>query len=309
MKDQELVVETVAPATDTVMSTAPKTDTKDPEKALGKRLQKARKEAGLTQQELCQQANISYSTLAKIERGAIKAPSVFTIQNIAIAINSSLDALMGVSSVSGIQNTKKTSNRGVRFAYFDVNGCLVQFTHYAFTRLSKESGVPVDIIEAIFWDYDDPINRGEKTVDELNQALSMRLNMEVDWMEYYLDTVQPISGMAELLEWVQQHYQIGLLTNTMPGFVEALQARGKIPPVQFDVIIDSSIVGAMKPEAAIYEVAQQKSGVAGSEILFVDDLRSNLIAAKKYGWHTIWFDAYHSEGSIDTIRQALAFGN
>ncbi len=142
--------------------------------------------------------------------------------------------------------------------------------------------MPVDIIEALFWDYDDPINRGEKTVEELNQALSMRLNMQVDWMEYYLDTVQPIAGMADLLQWVHEHYQVGLLTNTMPGFVEALQARGKIPPVQFDAIIDSSIVGTMKPEPAIYEVAQQETKLPGSEILFVDDLRLNLVAAKKY---------------------------
>jgi HAD superfamily hydrolase (TIGR01509 family) len=277
------------------------------EKGLGKRLQDARRKAGFTQQELCQKAGLSYSTLAKIERGAIKSPSIFTIQSIAEAINTSLDTLMGVSFGVVAQNAKKISNRGVRFVYFDVNGCIVQFTHRAFTRLAKESGVPVDIIEALFWDYDDPINRGEKTVEELNQALSMKLNMEVDWMEYYLDTVEPIEGMSELLEWVQQHYQVGLLTNTMPGFVEALQARGKIPPIQFDAIIDSSVVGSMKPEPAIYEVAQQKTRLPGAEILFVDDLRQNLVAAKKYDWHTIWFDAYRSEESINTVRQALEF--
>ena len=53
------------------------------EQSLGRHLQTARMAAGLTQQELCQQAQISYSTLAKIERGAIKSPSVFTIQRLA----------------------------------------------------------------------------------------------------------------------------------------------------------------------------------------------------------------------------------
>src|SRR5690554_1245969 len=53
------------------------------EKGLGKRLQLARQSAGLTQQALCHKAELSYSTLTKIERGAIKAPSIFTIQNIA----------------------------------------------------------------------------------------------------------------------------------------------------------------------------------------------------------------------------------
>lgn len=279
----------------------------EPEKALGKRLQEARRSAGFTQQELCQKAGLSYSTLAKIERGAIKAPSIFTIQSIAEAINTSLDALMGRATSVVQQNTKKVSNRGVRFVYFDVNGCLVQFTHHGFTRLSKESGVPVDVIEALFWDYDEPINRGEKTVEELNEALSTRLNMEVDWMEYYLDAAQPIPGMDELLQWTQEHYHVGLLTNTMPGFVEALQARGKIPPIQFDHIIDSSVVRAMKPDPAIYEIAQTDAKFPGSEILFVDDTRVNLVAAKKFEWHTIWFDAYRPEESIDTVRQALEF--
>jgi HAD superfamily hydrolase (TIGR01509 family) len=277
------------------------------EKGLGAQLQKARREAGLTQQELCQKAGLSYSTLAKIERGAIKAPSIFTIQSIAEAINTSLDALMGRQVVTAAQDTKKVSSRGVRFVYFDVNGCLVQFTHHGFTRLSKESGVPVDVIEALFWDYDEPINRGEKVVEELNEALSTRLNMEVDWMEYYLDAAQPIPGMDELLQWTSEHYYIGLLTNTMPGFVEALQARGKIPAIQFDHVIDSSVVRAMKPDPTIYEIAQNEAKFPGSEILFVDDTRVNLVAAKKFEWHTIWFDAYRPEESINTVRQALEF--
>ncbi len=87
------------------------------EKGLGQRLQKARKAAGLTQQELCQKAGLSYSTLAKIERGAIKSPSIFTIQSIAGVINTSLDVLLGLSTAVVVPNAKKISNRGVRFVY------------------------------------------------------------------------------------------------------------------------------------------------------------------------------------------------
>ena len=38
---------------------------------LGKRVQDFRKKAGFTQQELCHKAKLSYSTLAKIERGPL----------------------------------------------------------------------------------------------------------------------------------------------------------------------------------------------------------------------------------------------
>src|SRR5665213_4223060 len=96
------------------------------EKGLGKRLQLARQKAGLTQQQLCQRANLSFSTLTKIERGAIKAPSIFTVQAIAGALHLGLDELIGATSPAPARNLLKTKS-GVSFVYFDVNGCLVHF--------------------------------------------------------------------------------------------------------------------------------------------------------------------------------------
>src|SRR4030081_2553913 len=96
------------------------------EAALGNRLQLARKRAGLTQQELCQRAGLSYSTLAKIERGAIKSPSIFTIQNIAAALGTTLNELMGVSHARTVRQRQR-SKSGLTFIYFDINGCLVRF--------------------------------------------------------------------------------------------------------------------------------------------------------------------------------------
>ena len=64
------------------------------EKGLGQKLQEARQKAGLTQQQLCHQANLSFSTLTKIERGAIKSPSIFTVQSIAGALGVGLDELV-----------------------------------------------------------------------------------------------------------------------------------------------------------------------------------------------------------------------
>jgi HAD superfamily hydrolase (TIGR01509 family) len=114
--------------------------------------------------------------------------------------------------------------------------------------------------------------------------------------------------MHELLTWAAEHYRIGLLTNSMPGFVDALRAVGKIPDVEFDVIIDSSAVKAVKPESTIYEEAIRQSGHSGKEILFVDDLQANLAAAQRqFGWNTIWFDPYRPDISIATIRQALEY--
>src|SRR4051812_27623781 len=121
------------------------------EKALANRLQLARRRAGLTQQQLCQKAGLSYSTLAKIERGAIRSPSVFTVASIAAATETPLEDLLDLAS-RGFKSpapaeTKKRSKTGVRFVFFDVNGTLVHFYHRAFTKIAHDSRQPVDKVE------------------------------------------------------------------------------------------------------------------------------------------------------------------
>lgn len=273
------------------------------EKGLGRRMQAARVRAGLTQQALCQQAGLSYSTLTKIERGAIKSPSIFTIQSIATALGISLDELLEHRS-SG--SKKVRSKSGVSFVYFDINGCLVRFYHRAFTRLAEVSGAPADIVETTFWHFNDEVCRGEMSMQEFNHALAKALEMQsLDWAEYYLDAIEPIEEMHAVVTWASQHYHVGLLTNTMPELIQPMRGRGLLPDITYDAIIDSSQVGAIKPEAKIYEVAAQKSGCPTAEILLIDDARTNLMAAEKQGWHVLWFDDYRLGESVNRIRDAL----
>lgn len=278
------------------------------EKGLGQRLQAARKAAGMTQQELCHQAKLSYSTLAKIERGAIKSPSIFTIQNVAAALNVGMDALLGMASSGPVAAapSKLVAQNGVRFVYFDINGCLVRFFHAAFARLAADSGARADEVENIFWHYNDAVCRGELSMDEFNAIYAKRLGLKrLDWLPYYLAAVEPIQDMHELVQWTAERYRIGLATNIMPGFVQAMQQRRLLPDVAFESIIDSSQVGAIKPERAIYEAATAKAGLPPQEIMLIDDDRSNLMAAERFGWHVLWFDDYRTTESVQRIREAL----
>ncbi len=273
------------------------------ERALGKRLQKARQHAGLTQQGLCAKANLSYSTLAKIERGAIKAPSIFTVQAIAKAINISLDELMGFN-VSNI--TYKTSKSGLEFIYFDVNGCLVKFFEKSFSMIARDYNTTADVVESVFWRYNDNCCRGINTLDDLNKALAEAISAKsINWLDYYLDAVEIVTPMHELLTWVSQNYHFGILTNSIPGVLNALFERKIIPNLKYDTIIDSSLVGSVKPEPAIFDLATRKSLVDPQKILLIDDTKANLISAEKKGWHVMWFDYANPKDSVDTIKQVL----
>lgn len=279
------------------------------EKALGKRLQEARQNAGLTQQQLCAKADLSYSTLAKIERGAIRAPSIFTIASIADVIGVPLDTLIGRNTTaSAAKAQKKVSKTGIRFIYFDINGCLVRFFHSAFTDLSEKTGVPLHKVESAFWHFNDQICKGELTFDEFNKKLAKQIEVEsVDWAPYYLGAVEPIKEMHELLAWASEHYQIGLMSNIMPGMIDAMKAKKIIPDLPYDAIIDSSVEHTIKPEAKVYDLGQERAGVASSEILLVDDTRANLMAAERKGWSVLWFDDYKPADSAKRLREILAF--
>ncbi len=272
---------------------------------MGRHLQDARRSAGLTQQELCQKADISYSTLAKIERGAIKSPSVFTVRRLAEVLGVSLESMLG--NLSAGKNSKGRSKTGVSFVYFDINGCLVRFFHRAFVKLAHDTGSPADAIETAFWHYNDAVCRGEITLQEFNGFLADQLGVkEVDWQKYYMEAVDPIKEMHEVVSWAAQHYRVGLLSNIMPGFISEMTANGLLPTLPYDVIIDSSVVGAIKPEHEIYQIAQDKAKVPAEEILLVDDSRTNLMAAERMGWHVLWFDDFRPEESAEHVKTALS---
>ena len=58
-------------------------------------IKKLRKQHKLSQEELAKKADITYSTLIKIESGANKNPTLETIRKIAGAFGVSLDELAG----------------------------------------------------------------------------------------------------------------------------------------------------------------------------------------------------------------------
>lgn len=276
------------------------------ERGLGKVLQEARQKAGLTQQQLCHQANLSFSTLTKIERGAIKAPSIFTIQAIAGALHLSLDELVGHDSPAQPHRQLRKTRGGSSFIYFDMNGCLVSSDQAAFIKLAADTNTPPDVVESVYWQYNDEVCRGTASLDDFNAELAKKTGAaSVNWQQYYLDAIRPIEAMHELMQWAAQYYKIGLLTNTMPGFVSAMRRGGQLPDIHYDAIIDSSEVGTLKPEVSIYELAVAQAGCVPEEILFIDDSRPNLMAAAKLGWHVMWFDDGRPDVSVEAVRQAL----
>ena len=174
--------------------------------------------------------------------------------------------------------------------------------------MSDEFHAAQNTVEAAFWHYNDAVCKGDITLEEFNAHLAEALQTpEIDWTKYYMEEVEPITQMHELVKWASEHYHIGLLSNIMPGFINEMIERDLIPDVHYDTILDSSQVGAIKPEKIMYEEAQSRSNCQPNEILLVDDSRTNVMAAEKQGWKVLWFDDYRPEEGIGRIKKALEF--
>lgn len=273
------------------------------ERGLGKRLQTARLDAGLTQQQLCHKANLSFSTLTKIERGAIKSPSIFTVRAIANALNLSLDVLIGEGTA---QRDLKQTKTGVKFVYFDIDGCLIEVYQRAFDKLALDSGASLESVESVFWHYNDQVCRGEMSLADFNAKVAERLGLpQVRWQDYYLNNLEPIEGMQKLLVNSSQLYKVGLLTNMMPGVLNSMKHQQQIPDINYDAIVDSSAIGAVKPEQRIYDYAEKLTDLPPESILLIDDDHVNLMAAERLGWHILWFDDSHPDVAIENVKEVL----
>ncbi|HEX9679514.1 MAG TPA: HAD family hydrolase, partial [Candidatus Saccharimonadales bacterium] len=200
----------------------------------------------------------------------------------------------------------KTVPTAVKFIYCDVNGVMVRFYHHAFVSLSEETGVPLDKVESTFWHYNDACNRGEITLEGFNKSMAHHLGVKrVDWRRHYMGSVQPIKETHEFLARAETKYKIGLLTNIMPGFLAEMFGLGVLPQLNFSAIVDSTKVGAVKPEDKIYLKAEAMAGCKGQEIFFIDDSRANLTEAERFNWRVFWFDDFDPAESVRRIEQTL----
>jgi 2-haloacid dehalogenase len=68
-------------------------------------------------------------------------------------------------------------------------------------------------------------------------------------------------------------------------------ARGMYPFLdEFDIAFVSGHLGMMKPDPQIYQLVEDRLGLRGAALIFVDDRADNIEAAAARGWKTHRFD-------------------
>lgn len=111
------------------------------------------------------------------------------------------------------------------------------------------------------------------------------------WEHRWVDMCQPaIDGSTTLLRRLRAK---GIAVHALSNFgVETFALAQTLYPVlgEFDIPVISGREKTIKPEALIYEILEERSGLSGDALLFTDDRADNIAAAQSRGWHTHLFE-------------------
>ena len=101
----------------------------------------------------------------------------------------------------------------------------------------------------------------------------------------------------EMLQELSDDYNLCILSNINNLHIsyihKYLESNYQISDFEdrfFNQVFYSHIIGRRKPDEEVYAYVTDALGIQVSDVLFIDDMTSNVEAAKKYGWNAIKHD-------------------
>ncbi len=224
---------------------------------------------------------------------------------------------------------------GIKHIFFDLDHTLWDFdknSELAFDRILKKNRIDVGVDE--FLEAYMPINfeywkfyreakitkeklryaRLQKTFAQLGYAIDDRLinRLAEDYILHLPDNNHLFEGTVELLEVLNQNYDLHIITN---GFeeVQALKLKNSGIAAFFKTITTSEAAGAKKPDRKIFEHALglARATVTGS-VMIGDTYEADILGARALGMQTICFN-YHKasfdaqECTVDKLLDILDY--
>jgi len=146
-------------------------------------------------------------------------------------------------------------------------------------------------------------DRGRALADMVPERIAMFPQYEAHIRAYatrFNETVPgPVAGSHELVARLAgRGVPLFCLTNFGDEFFAAFRPTQPIFDLFEDIIV-SGTEKVAKPEARIYEIAEERSGRTGADLFFTDDNPANIAAARARGWDAHLFtDANRLEAQL-----------
>lgn len=276
---------------------------------LAQAIKEARRAAGLTQDQLADKAELSYSSLAKLEQGVIHEPSFFTVLRLSEALSVPIGELIANTTKSSTGAARSAEN-SIKVVLFDLHGVLVEQWEHVFSLLAEKTHRDPRTIEDIFWRLDSSVASNEIPLSKLEERMAHELEVsqnDVDYFTYYVQACKPHKPALELIALAKSYnVKVGLLTDDYPTALKRLEKSQALPALTtFDYCFESHTMKSKKPAAAVYDYVEARLKVEPNQIVFLDDKQVNLEPAAARGWHTIRYDQDHHSHAKSTLAELL----
>lgn len=199
----------------------------------------------------------------------------------------------------------------IEFIYFDVGGVVIlDFSKTnKWNQMLDDLSIPVekrDSFEKLFDEFEVQICNGRDIDDFITAAkeqLEIGFPQNYDMTADFVSRFEPNLTLGNITRKLADKYHLGLLTNMYPRMLDMIQQKGLLPSVQWDVVVDSSVVKLSKPQLEIFKFAEAQAGVEVNKILFVDNSKSHIEAAANLGWQTLLYDPKNLEVSNQELER------
>ena len=205
----------------------------------------------------------------------------------------------------------------IRFVYFDLGNVIVYFSVPCMLQQVNEIADMKELTEKrlaelIFGSgLECRLECGEISELEFYEEFKKLLGKEIplpSLKKAMTDIFTPNASILPVMEQLSQaNIPCGILSNTSTGHWNhcktAYPLIHQLVPTNHVLSFE---VGAMKPNRAIYEAAMRQAaeavdGIQTSEVLFIDDLETNIAAARDFGFDAILYT--ETPALLDELQQ------
>jgi epoxide hydrolase-like predicted phosphatase len=182
----------------------------------------------------------------------------------------------------------------IKALFFDIGGVLIRTEDLAPRRKwEKRFGLHDWQLQDLFFNTEvgQAAQVGQASAEDAWAHVASTLGVSAEDLphvqaDFYRGDVLDRSLIA-LIQSLRPRYKTGVISNAMPDARANLQYS--INGDTFDLLVFSGEEGVCKPNPEIYRRALARLGVQPEQAVFVDDILTNVEAARALGMHTIHF--------------------
>lgn len=196
---------------------------------------------------------------------------------------------------------------------FDIGGVLTVSPVTRIIGYCKDNAIPDETRFAIFGPEDGPWSAFERSeIDRAGFAAAFDDYVRgsgthatgKSFIEWFFRGFEPRPEMLAVVEALRPHYKLAAITNNVARAESAARRTSGLDAHRlFEVVVESALVGARKPEPRIFQIACERLQITPPEAVFLDDMGANLKGARSLGMTTIKVD--HTLSAISELETTL----